>query len=71
MNFQFIRMDFEANPTFIEIVKRTHNTLLDVYDNYVPFNFISTAIPPQGPTVDFQLNSFFRWRSREYYSNAK
>lgn len=55
MNFQFVHVDLSGNPTFLEIVDRLNSTLLDVYDNYVPFHFITQQIPPQGPVVDFQL----------------
>jgi len=57
MNFQFVHINLEGNPTFMELVERVHKTLLDVYDNYVPFHFISEVIPPQGPVVDFQLQT--------------
>ena len=57
MNFQFVYIDMEGNPTFMELVDRVHKTLLDVYDNYVPFHFITGVIPPQGPVVDFQLQT--------------
>jgi len=57
MNFQFIYINLEGNPTFMELVERVHKTLLDVYDNYVPFHFITEVIPPQGPVVDFQLHT--------------
>ena len=55
MNFQFVHIDMEGNPTFVELVERVGKTLLDVYDNYIPFHFITASIPPQGPVVDFQL----------------
>ena len=57
MNFQFVHVDLEGNPTFIELVGRVNKTLLDVYDNYVPFHFITETIPPQGPVADFQLQT--------------
>jgi len=57
MNFQFVHVRLEGNPTFMELVERVHETLLDVYDNYVPFHFITCVIPPQGPVVDFQLHT--------------
>ena len=57
MNFQFIYVDLDGNPTFLELLERVHNTLLDVYDNYVPFHFITGVIPPQGPVVHFQLQT--------------
>ena len=57
MNFQFVNVDMEGNPTFIELVERVHKTLLNVYDNYVPFHFITGVIPMQGPVVDFQLHT--------------
>lgn len=55
MNFQFIYVDLSGNPTFAELVGRLNRTLHDVYDNYVPFHFITQQIPPQGPVVEFQL----------------
>lgn len=55
MNFQFVHVDLDGNPSFIELLERVNKTLLDVYDNYVPFHFITSVIPPQGPVVDFQL----------------
>jgi hypothetical protein len=55
MNLQFVYIDLEGNPTFQELLERLNKTLMDVYDNYVPFHFISQQIPPQGPVVDFQL----------------
>jgi acyl carrier protein len=55
MNFQFVYIDLSGNPTFLQLVKRLNATLLNVYDNYVPFHFIRQQIPPQGPVVDFQL----------------
>ena len=57
MNFQFVHIDMEGNPTFMELVDRVNRTLLDIYDNYVPFHFITGVIPPQGPVVDFQLQT--------------
>jgi len=57
MNFQFVHVNLEGNPTLMELVERVHKTLLDVYDNYVPFHFITGVIPPQGPVVDFQLQT--------------
>ena len=56
-NFQFVYVNLEGNPTFMELVERVHKTLLDVYDNYVPFNFVTEVIPPQGPVVEFQLQT--------------
>ena len=56
-NFQFVHVDLDGNPTFVELIERVHKTLLDVYDNYVPFHFITKVIPPQGPVVDFQLQT--------------
>ena len=55
MNFQFVYIDLSGNPTFLELIERLHRTLRDVYENYVPFHFITREIPPQGPVVDFQL----------------
>jgi acyl carrier protein len=55
MNFQFVYIDLSGNPTFLELIERLNKTLHDVYDNYVPFHFITQQIPPQGPVVDFQL----------------
>ena len=57
MNLQFVYVNLEGNPTFVELVERVHKTLLDVYDNYVPFHFITEVIPPQGPVVEFQLQT--------------
>jgi len=57
MNFQFVHVDFNGNPTFIELIERVYKNLLEVYDNYVPFHFISGVIPPQDPMVDFQLKT--------------
>jgi len=57
MNFQFVHVDLDGNPTFMELIARVNKTLLDVYDNYVPFHFITGIIPPQGPVVDFQLQT--------------
>jgi hypothetical protein len=57
MNFQFIHVNLEGNPTFMELLERVNKTLLDVYDNYVPFHFITETIKPQGPVVDFQLQT--------------
>ena len=57
MNFQFVHVRLDGNPTFMGLVERVHKTLLDVYDNYVPFHFITGVIPPQGPVVDFQLHT--------------
>ena len=57
MNFQFVYVEMDGNPTFLELVERVHKTLLNVYDNYVPFHFITGVIPPQGPVVDFQLQT--------------
>ena len=57
MNFQFVHVNLEGNPTFTELVERVNKTLLDVYDNYVPFHFITEVIPPQGAVVDFQLHT--------------
>ena len=56
-NFQFVHVNLDGNPTFIELIERVHKTLLDVYDNYVHFHFITETIPPQGPVVDFQLQA--------------
>lgn len=55
--WQFVHVDLEGDPDFLEVVKRTNNTLLKVYDNFVPFNFVTDIIPPQGPVVDFQLQT--------------
>jgi hypothetical protein len=55
MNFQFVYVDLDGNPTFVELIERVSKTLLDVYGNYVPFHFITEVIPQQGPMVDFQL----------------
>ena len=55
MNFQFVRVDLSGNPSFEELIDRVNRSLLDVYDNYVPFHFITSVIPPQGPVVNFQL----------------
>jgi len=55
MNFQFVYIDLSGNPTFLELVERLDRTLRDVYENYVPFHFITRVIPPQGAVVDFQL----------------
>ena len=55
MNFQFVHLDLSGNPTFPELVGRLDRTLRDVYENYVPFHFVTREIPPQGPVVDFQL----------------
>ena len=57
MNFQFVYIDLSGNPTFMELIERLNRTLHDVYENYVPFHFITQQIPPQGPVVDFQLLS--------------
>jgi len=57
MNFQFVHVDLEGNPTFMELLERVNKTLLDVYDNYVPFHFITEVIPQQGPLVEFQLRT--------------
>ena len=57
MNFQFVYIEMYGNPTFVEFIDRVYKTLLNVYDNYVPFHFITGAIPPQGPVVDFQLQT--------------
>jgi len=56
-NFQFVYVDLEGNPTFMELIERVQKTLLDVYENYVPFHFITEVIPPQGPVVEFQLQT--------------
>ena len=55
MNFQFVPIDLSGNPTLLEIIERFNRTLHDVYENYVPFHFVTQQIPPQGPVVDFQL----------------
>ena len=57
MNFQFVYVNMDGNPTFVELIERVNKALLDVYDNYVPFHFITQVIPPQGPVVDFQLHA--------------
>jgi len=57
MNLQFVYIDLYGNPTFLELLERVNKTLLDVYDNYVPFHFITGVIPPQGPVVNFQLQT--------------
>ena len=57
MNFQFVHVDLDGNPMFLELIERVNKTLLDVYDNYIPFHFITGVIPPQGPVVDFQLQT--------------
>jgi hypothetical protein len=57
MNFQFVHIDLDGNPTFTELVERVNKTLLDVYANYVPFHFITGVIPQQGPVADFQLQT--------------
>jgi hypothetical protein len=59
MTWQFFHIDLSGDPTFIEVIERTKNTLLKVYDNFVPFLHVSKTIPPQGPVVNFQLQTFW------------
>ena len=56
-NPQYIHVDLDGNPTFMELVERVNKTLLDVYDNYVPFPFITEVIIPQGSIAGFQLHT--------------
>ena len=58
MDWQFHYIELDRDLTFLDIVGRTNKTLLEVYDNYVPFYHVSKIIPPQGPVVNFQLQTF-------------
>ncbi|MBN2419952.1 MAG: hypothetical protein JXL81_11240 [Deltaproteobacteria bacterium] len=55
--WQYVHVDMTGDPSFLEVVSRTNNTLLKVYDNYVPFNFITDIVKREGPVVDFQLHT--------------
>ncbi len=55
--WQHVHVDMSGDPNFLEMVDRTNKTLLKVYDNYVPFNFMIDAVKPGGPLVDFQLQT--------------
>ncbi len=58
MDWQFHHIELDENLTFLDVVDRTNSSLLEVYDNYVPFYHVSKVIPPQGPVVNFQLQTF-------------
>lgn len=59
IDWQFLIMDFKGNPTFLELLERTKNTLLKVYDNYVPFAQMPETIPIHELRILFQLQSFY------------
>ncbi len=59
IDWQFLYLDFAGNPTFLELIEITKNTLLEVYDNYVPFGQLSNILPGQDLRILFQLQSFY------------
>jgi len=59
IDWQFLNIDFRGDPTFLEVIERTKNTLFKVYDNYVPFGQLLNAIPTQDFKILFQLQTFY------------
>ncbi len=59
IDWQFLCLDFGGDPTFLELMERTKNTLFEVYDNYIPFGPLSNILPGQDFRILFQLQTFF------------
>lgn len=57
MNTQSVHLDLEGDLSFQDIIKRANETLMDVYENFVPYTFIKRIHQIKSQAVNFQLNS--------------
>ncbi len=52
---QYVKVDFQGDPEFLEVIRRANNSLLDIRRNYIPFS-IQTRHISSPPQIFFAFN---------------